>query len=428
MAAPGEQIDPAGVEERPIRVAYLVRYLPSTSETFILDEAAALAEAGAEVEIWALDRAPDATHHGRHLETYQKATVVPRSSSVRSIAASLVMSEVPQFAGVRASWTDRGRRKDLRRVAWLAWAWRKRDIDVVRVHHAAETARFAISAGMLATLPVSIAVHARDLFVPISDLSWILQNAALVTTITPFHRDLLLRSGLPSQLVVLLRSPVELPADVAVPPQAGSSLRLIAVGRLIEKKGHDLLLEACSVLAGEGAPIEVVIVGEGPERSMLEALAAELRQLHGEMLNVELRGALPIEEVEELLTHGGFHAAVLACRVTEEGDRDGVPVALMEAQARALPIVTSALPGFEYEFTNGAGATLVSLQPTAGGVEEPVQSELVRALAELYRDPRYRQRMADGARFTSGRRPTPASIGTELLEMLLPLCSNIAAP
>ena len=53
---------------------------------------------------------------------------------------------------------------------------------------------------------------------------------------------------------------------------------------------------------------------------------------------------------------------------------------------------------------------------------------MIRALAELYRDPRYRQRMADGARFTSGLRPTPEDIGHSLLAMLLPLCSTIAEP
>ncbi|MEE2829502.1 MAG: glycosyltransferase family 4 protein [Myxococcota bacterium] len=414
------------MSERPLRVAYLVRYLPSDSETFVLDEAAALAGAGAEVEVWALDRAPSAIRHQRHGETYRRAVTVPRPSSLRSILAGVVMSEVPQFAGVRSSWSVHGRTKDLRRVAWLAAAWRRRGIDVVRVHHAAEAARFAIASGMLTNLPVSVAVHARDLFVPVSDLSWILQNSSLVTTITPFHRDLLLRTGLPSQSVALLRSPVEVPVERALPPEAGSPLRLLAVGRLVEKKGHDLLLKACSILAGEGTPIEVTIVGEGPERERLEALTKQQKTRYSEMLHVEFLGRRPVEEVEKLLAEGRYHAAVLACRVTEEGDRDGVPVALMEAQARAVPIVTSALPGYDYEFTDGGGATLVTLGPARGGAQEPVVSEFVRALAELYRDPKYQQRMADGARFSSSRRPTPTQIGEDLYERLIALCSNIA--
>jgi len=425
MERSSEETDPVELSRRPIRVAYLVRYLPSLSETFILDEAVALANAGAEVQIWALDRAEGAIEHGRHEESYQRAVIVPRSSSPRALFASAVMSESPRFAGVRASWIGRGRSKDLRRVAWLGRAWRKQGVDVVRVHHAAETARYAIAAGELAGVGVSIAVHARDLFVPVADLSWILRSAALVTTITPFHRDLLLRSGLPSQLVVLLRCIVDLPSVVAKSPVSGAPLRLISVARLVEKKGHDLVLEACSVLASEGTPIEVVIVGEGEQREELQKLCQKLEEKHGDMLHIEMRGGAPNEEVERLLVEGAFHAAVLGCRVTNEGDRDGVPVALMEAQAHGLPVVTSALPGFDYEFTDGSGAVLVSMQKTEDGGDEPVQSEFVRGLAELYRDPKYRQRMADGARFAAGRRPSAAEIGEALLNMLLPLCSNV---
>lgn len=410
-----------------MRVAYLVRYLPSISETFILDEAAALASAGVDVEVWTLERDYGAVEHARHRATYEASTVIPRGSSIRALVAAAVLRETPAFAGVRASWAGEGRPKDLRRVAWLARAWSKQGIDVVRVHHAAETARFAIAAGGLVGIPVSVAVHARDLFVPVPDLSWILRSASLVTTITPFHRDLLLRSGLSSQQVVLLRCAVDLPAEVADAPEPGSPLRLLSVGRLVEKKGHDLLLRACAVLAAEGTPIEVVVVGDGVEREEIAGLRSELRSRCGEMLHIELRGGLPAEEVQQLLRHGRFHAAVLACRVTTEGDRDGVPVALMEAQSFGVPVVSSALPGFDFEFTDGAGAVLVSLQSMEGELQEPVQSELVRALAELYRDPKYRQRMADGARFSSGRRPPPAEVGAALLDLLLPLCSNIAS-
>lgn len=428
MEGPSQTTDPTGLRSRPLRVAYLVRYLPSISETFILDEAAALRSTGVDVEVWSLERDSEGVEHARHRETYEASAIVPRGNTLRAIVAAAVLRETPAFAGVRASWAGEGRPKDLRRVAWLARAWNKQRVDVVRVHHAAETARFAIAAGGLVGIPVSVAVHARDLFVPVPDLSWILRSASLVTTITPFHRDLLLRSGLPSQRVVLLRCAVDLPTEVADAPEPGSPLRLLAVGRLVEKKGHDLLLQSCAVLAGEGTPIEVVVVGEGAERPRIDKLCSELRERHGEMLTIDLRGGLPAEEVQTLLRHGRFHAAVLACRVTSEGDRDGVPVALMEAQSFGIPVVSSALPGFDFEFTDGAGAVLVPLQSMGGAVEEPVQADLVRALAELYRDPRYRQRMADGARFSSGRRPSPAEVGGALLKLLLPLCSTIASP
>ena len=180
----------------PLRVAYLMRYLPAPSETFVLDEAKALQEAGADVVAWALDRVPKAVKHARHAGLYAQARFVPRPSSLRAIMAAMVMEETPAVPAGRASWARAGRRRALRRVAWLARAWRNSRVDIVRVHIAAETARYAVAAGAMAGIPVSIAVHGRDLFVPVDDLLWLLSNARLVTTITPFHRDRLLRAGL----------------------------------------------------------------------------------------------------------------------------------------------------------------------------------------------------------------------------------------
>jgi len=411
------------VTKKQLRVAYLLRYLPSPSETFVLDEAMALQEAGVGVRPWVLDRVPAAVRHARHEPLYAKAAIVPRPSSPRAVLAAFAMEEHPAFTAVRVAWGTAGRRRDLRRVAWLARRWRSLQVDVIRVHHAAETARVAVSAGAMAGIPVSIAVHARDLFVPVEDFPWIVRNADLVTTITPFHRDRLLRSGLPSERVALVRCAVDLPSRTALPPEPGSFLRLLAVGRLVRKKGHDLLMGACAELAAEGTPIELTIVGDGREGLALRNLAAQLMGRCPE-LSIEMLGPQPVEAVEELMEHGRFHAAALACRVAEDGDRDGVPVSLLEAQARGLPVVTSALPGFEYELVQEEGAILIPTQEYSG-VHEPVRQNLVRAIAELYRDREYQASMAVAARRTAERRPSPQEIGRDLARLLQGVCSSI---
>lgn len=416
---------------RALRVAYLTRYLPAPSETFVLDEALALEEHGAEVLPFVLDRVGGAVRHARHEEMYARTRIVPRPSSPRAFIAAATLEEQPAFIAVRAAWATAGRRRDLRRVAWLARAWRRAAVDVVRVHFASESARYAVAAAAMAGVPVSVAVHARDLFVPVEDFAWIVRSCAHVTTITPYHRDRLLRSGLTSERVALLRCPVHLPAEVAQGPEPGCPLRLLSVGRLVRKKGHDLLLEAAAELASEGTPIELTIVGDGPEGLVLRSRAARLEQQTRALLSVDLVGAQPIEVVERLLASGQYHAAVLACRVAADGDRDGVPVSLMEARAYGLPVVTSALEGFDFELTPETGAVLVPLIPTEDGAREPSRPQLVRELAELYRDPDRRASLGRAARAAAERRTSPAAIGAELLEMLLRLRmdrSNIAPP
>jgi len=398
-------------------VAYLMRYLPSPSETFVLDEVQALQAAGASVRVWALDRVPRAVRHARHEAVYAAARFAPRPSSPRAMLAGMLMAENPASAQVRGAWSTAGRTRDLRRVAWLARRFRAAGVDVIRVHHAAETARFAVAAGSMAGIPVAVAVHARDLFVPVEEFPWIVGSSSLITTITPYHRDRLLRTGLPSERVELVPCPVKVPEVVAEPPEPGSPLRLLAVGRLVPKKGHDLLLAACGQLSREGTPIELTIVGDGAEGLHLRNLAGKLVQQIPGVLTIEMPGPLPVERIEELLERGRFHASALACREAADGDRDGVPVTLLEAQARGVPVVTTALPGFEHELSEEGGATLV---PTWSGKPrlEPNPAQLARALAELYRDPVAREERARAARRAAERRETPGAIGRRLLTML----------
>ena len=255
------------------------------------------------------------------------------------------------------------------------------------------------------------------------DLTWILSGAGLVTTITPFHRARLLRAGLPSEKVELLPCPVSVPDDVALAPAAGGPLRVLSVGRFVAKKGHDILLDACAALAGAGVPLELVMVGDGP---LWLEISNQARRLAAAApnLSVELLGAQPVEGVVEQLATGRFHAVALACRVSEDGDRDGVPVALLEAQAWGVPVLTAALPGFESELEEGEGSRLLPMGDVPGGCVELAPGRLAEALAELYRDPAERDRMARAARARAERRIRPIELGAHLLEMLIRLSAS----
>jgi colanic acid/amylovoran biosynthesis glycosyltransferase len=408
-----------------LRIAYLMRYLPAPSETFVLDEAMAVEAAGGRVFPYVLDRMPNAVRHARHEPLYKRCRPVPRASSPRAMIAALSEEDRPGFSMVQSSWNEHARPRDLRRAMWLARAFRRDRVDVIRVHHAAEVARYAVAAGYLAGLPVSVAVHARDLFVPVPDLSWILGGAGLVTTITPFHRARLLRAGLASEKVELLPCPVTMPDGRAQAPATGGALRVLSVGRFVPKKGHDLLLRACAALAGDGVPVELVIIGDGPLWLELSNLARRMVTTQPE-LSVDLLGAQPVEAVVRELAWGRYHAMALACRVAEDGDRDGVPVALLEAQSWGVPVVTAALPGFDSELFHGEGAHLLPMHEMSNGCSEVDPSEFAGVLAELYRDPSERERMAAAGRARAERRIRPKELGGHLLEMLIRLSAERA--
>ena len=415
------------MREGSLRVGYVVRYLPSTSETFVLDELASLRSQGCWTQVWALDHDSNAVRHRRHQALYDQAVVVPRSSSLRCRFSALGMEENPAFPAVHRNWEVHGRPRDLRRVAWLARSLKAHAVDLVRVHHAAEVGRHAVAAALMANLPVAVAVHARDLFVPVDDLPWILRNAALVTTVTPFHRDRLLRLGLPSQGVAIHPCAVDLPTALAEPPVDNGRLRLLSVGRLVPKKGHDLLLDACGEVARSGQAIHLSVIGGGPEEGRLRAQKKGLVEALGpslcERLEVEFLGSLPNEEVLRRMDEGRFHAGVLACRLAPDGDRDGLPVFLLEAQAHGLPIVTSNLPGFDYEFVNDEGAILVPVHSNRGAVE-PQSEFLISALQALGRNPGSRSHLAKVARQRAEDRVGIQEAGIHLGGLLSRLCGR----
>ena len=123
------------------------------------------------------------------------------------------------------------------------------------------------------------------------------------------------------------------------PRDVVSPLRILSVGALIEKKGHDSLIRACAFLKKQGMPFECRIVGAGPLEAELSALVAQFG-LHSV---VQLVGPQPQERIRAELANADVF--VLASRTTADGDTDGIPVSLMEAMALGIGVVSTKVAG-----------------------------------------------------------------------------------
>lgn len=133
-------------------------------------------------------------------------------------------------------------------------------------------------------------------------------------------------------------------------PRAPQSSRLLFVGRLSDKKGVDVLLRSLAILDPH---VELEIVGDGPDRAMLEALAADL----GVAARVSFRGHCARQEVIDAYRSAG--AVVIPSVTGEGGDRDGTPVVLMEALALGVPVVATDLGGIGEALTDDQDGLLV---------------------------------------------------------------------
>lgn len=157
---------------------------------------------------------------------------------------------------------------------------------------------------------------------------------------------------------------------------AGAPVRLLAVGRLVEKKGFHLLLEALADF--DPALWSLTIVGDGPERRALEAAAASLP--------VTFAGQLS----REALTRADAEAdvAVFPSVRASSGDQDGLPVALLEAMASGCAVIVSDLPGLD----EAVEAGVTGLSVPSGDV-----TALREALAAVVGDAALRARLGSAA-------------------------------
>jgi glycosyltransferase involved in cell wall biosynthesis len=161
------------------------------------------------------------------------------------------------------------------------------------------------------------------------------------------------------------------------PAPPGTPPRAVCVARLIEKKGHDVLLAAAAHLPG----LRLDLVGDGPRRSAIEAAAAKLAPA----VDVGVHGPLSPAATRDLVR--GADVLVLAAKVAGDGDRDGLPVALIEAAALGVPVVATAVSGIPelVDVRTGHLAPPEDPQALAAGIraslEAPQEDRRTRARA-----------------------------------------------
>jgi colanic acid/amylovoran biosynthesis glycosyltransferase len=171
-------------------------------------------------------------------------------------------------------------------------------------------------------------------------------------------------------------------------------LSILGVGRLVEKKGFELLIRACARMASDGHDFVCTIVGEGPEHDALDKL---IRQC-GLQTVVKLVGAMNNDEVRAMMLSADMF--VLPCRETLSGDMDGIPVVLMEAMACRVPVITGDLPAIRELVIHGHTGLLVN--PSDPGA-------LSNAIVTLSLDNDMRVHLAD-----NGRRAIEQEFSTQL--------------
>jgi len=206
------------------------------------------------------------------------------------------------------------------------------------IHFAHKPGTVGRFAARLAGVPYGMSCHAKDIWTtPPDELGAKLRDAAVVMTCTAAGQAELERhaGGTPVRLVYH-----GVDVEAAVPRAAvPGPPRVLTVGRLVEKKGHDTLIRAAGLLRDQGVAFSLRIAGDGPEWPRLQRLVHEL-DLAGHVLFLG-----PLSTIEVQAEYRSASVFALGCRQLANGDRDGLPNVLLEAMVQGLPVVATTQPG-----------------------------------------------------------------------------------
>lgn len=303
----------------PLRIAIVTGSFPKLSETFVLQQIVSLLGEGHDVRVFPFDDPKEATVH----EEIARLRLLERTTYLRSPR---------HFTNRLGAWV----RKLSRR--------RPERFDAIICHFGTngEKARLFRRQGRFEG-PLAVFFHAVDLTVwlraePPNFYGKLFAEAELLLPISVHWKERLTELGAPPEKLIVRHMGVDATALSYEPRSLAprESLRLLSVARLVEKKGIEYALEALA-LAGPrlGRPFEYQIVGDGPLRQQLETKSRAL----GLGAQVRFVGPLESRAVKQLMA--SMHALLAPSVTAENGDKEGIPVALMEAMARGLSVFST---------------------------------------------------------------------------------------
>ena len=383
-------------------VAYIVKRYPRLTETFILNEILAMERLGAQLRIFSLLPPEPPPHHPAVRDV--TAPVVHLPVAWRAKLATLARAHKAAIgaaplrycgAAARAAWWSAQAPNPLSvwkqfiRGGFFATQCRQSGIRHIHAHFANAPAAVARFASLMTGIPFSFTTHAKDLYLtPKRVIQRRAAAATFVATCTGYNANYL-REILPEDdqhKVHLVYHGIDLSLFAHQPNRAARGARvpvIMSVGRLVPKKGLDDLIAACSLMRDRGIEFRCLIIGEGPLRKELQGDINRLDLA----AHVELRGAMTHAKLIAL--YGEADIFALPPRITEDGDRDGIPNVIVEAMATGLPVVSTAVSGIPELVKHDVTGLLVP--PNDPGA-------LAAALQRLLADPRHAMLLAHAAR------------------------------
>lgn len=369
------------------KVGYVVKRYPRFSETFIVNEILAHEAAGRSVEIISL-YPPNDTHFQDTLArvrapvTYLLADGLKATDFWKTLerCGDLQPSFWNSLADARGS-----EAREIYQAALLARHAMDRGIRHLHAHFASTATEVARLAARFSRIPFTFTAHAKDIFhesVSPADLRRKLRQATGTVTVSDFNvRHLRSQFGSDATHVRRIYNGIDLERFRFSDP-TDRPFHIVAVGRLVEKKGFDVLIEACRLLARQHS-FTCDIIGHGEMESKLatQITRARLQRV------VRLAGSLPQSQVIQSIASAAAFAA--PCVIGSDGNADGLPTVLLESMALGTPCISTDVTGIP---------EIVRHMETGLLVPQKDPATLATAMEQLLTQPSLRTQLAIQAR------------------------------
>lgn len=333
------------------KTAYILLWFPKASETFVFREVLNLRNLGLPLEVFSL--------YGELKDGM--------SPEMASVSRDVERLGIPYFTRAYSDiiyWyrvNPRVTRELIRRIPFRQWnglektgenlwaflcafalarKFREQGIEHIHAPWAGGPATAAWVASKLTGLPYTFTARAWDIYPPDGALKEKIREAAFVRSETRTNIGYLARlAECDESKIHLTYNGLPLKAQGEAPVPMRPPYRLLALGRMVGKKGYDYLLQAGKMLADSGLDFRLTLAGDGPLLPRLKRLAGEL----GLAARVSFPGFVTYDRVPELFQDSDVF--VMPSVVHSSGDRDGIPTVIMEALAHRLPVVATDVSG-----------------------------------------------------------------------------------
>lgn len=251
-------------------------------------------------------------------------------------------------------------------AVYLCKEVKRQGIQHIHAHFFSGTATIAMLVSKLIGTTYSITAHGSALLVDRVLIKEKLEHAKFVISISQYNKNFMLKVDPDcDNKVFVVHCGLNPDKFLPAPPNKNPVFTLLAIGRMVWEKAYEYLIETCRILRDEGIEFRCLLIGDGPERDKLEKLIEQ----YDLWQNIELLGVVLQERIQDYYNQAD---AFILTSVSE-----GIPVVIMEAMSKQLPVVASDITGIPELVEESVSGYLVppkSPQAYADAVKKLIQN------------------------------------------------------